>query len=185
MVHTLVSVEEYFDELAHSDIKLEYFDGEIVAMAGAQLPHNILVSNLFGSFIECLKKQGCYVLISDQLVKISELAIFVFPDIVIVCEKPITQKSPNGLDALLNPNIIVEVLSETTELFDRTEKFEAYQKLDTLKEYVLVSSKKQKIEVYKKHTPETWIHQIVKEGKILIGDCEIDVAAVYDRVEFA
>ncbi len=184
MIQTLVSVEDYFDELSNSTIKLEYFNGEILAMAGAQMPHNILVSNLFSSFIECLKKQGCYILVADQLVNIQAVETYLFPDIVIVCEKPITQKSPNGLDALLNPSIIIEVLSDSTELFDRTEKFEAYQKIESLKEYVLVSSKKQKIEVYKKHTPETWTHQMAKEGTIRIGECELDVAAVYDRVDF-
>jgi Uma2 family endonuclease len=115
---------------------------------------------------------------------IPDVEVFTFPDIVIVCEKPIIQKSPNGLDALLNPTIIVEVLSDSTELYDRSEKFEAYQKIESLKEYVLVSSKKKKIKIYKHNSAETWIHQMAKEGEIRIGEFEIDLAAVYDRVEF-
>ena len=184
MVATLTSIEDYFLELAHSEVKMEYFNGEVVAMAEAQLPHNILVSNLFASFINCLKNQGCYILVADQLVAIPDLQTFTFPDIVIVCKKPITQKSPSGLDALLNPTIIIEVLSDSTELYDRTEKMEAYQKIESLNEYVLVSSKKKKIEIFRRNSPDTWIHQIIKEGKIKIGACDIDIDAVYDRVEF-
>lgn len=184
MTTTLVSVEEYLHELAHSDVKLEYLNGEIVAMAGAQPAHNIAVINLIIAFGECIKKHGCLMMNADQLVHIQATDSFTFPDVVIVCQKPLYQKSPSGLDALLNPTIIVEVLSDSTELYDRSEKFEAYQKIESLKEYVLVSSKKKKIEVYKRNSAETWLHQMTKEGKISIGECEIDLDAIYERVEF-
>ena len=184
MATTLTSIEDYFLELTHSDVKLEYFNGEVVAMAGAQPAHNIAVTNLIIAFGECIKKHGCLIMNSDQLVTIEAVETFTFPDIVIVCDKPLYKKSSNGLDALLNPTIIIEVLSDSTELYDRTEKMEAYQKIESLNEYVLVSSKKKKIEIFRRNSPETWLQQIVKEGKISIGECDIDLDAVYDRVEF-
>ncbi|MFN4144408.1 MAG: Uma2 family endonuclease [Runella sp.] len=182
MVGTLVSVEDYFDLLQKSENKLEYYAGEVVAMAGAQPSHNIVVANILGEFFACLKKQGCLLMTSDQLVKIEQCQIYTFPDLVVVCDAPVYEKSPTGLEALLNPTIIVEVLSDATEMYDRSEKLECYQTLSSLKEYVLVASKKKKIEVFQRNQQDEWIHRIYKAGRLRIGDCEIDLEAIYDRV---
>ena len=184
MVRTLVSVQDYFELLRDSDLKLEYYAGEIVAMAGAQPSHNIITANILGEFFACLKKQGCLIMSSDQLVKIEKCQIYTFPDLVIVCEMPIYEKSPNGLDALLNPTIIVEVLSDSTEMYDRSEKLEYYQTLPSLQEYVLVASKKQKVEIFRKNQQAEWVHRVYKIGKFTIGSCEIDLDLIYDRVSF-
>ena len=184
MATTLVSVGEYFQMLQESDVKLEYHAGEIVAMAGAQPAHNVVVANLLGEFFQCLKKQGCLIMSSDQLVKIEQCDIYTFPDLVIVCDAPIYEKSPSGLDALLNPTIIVEVLSDSTELYDRSEKQDCYRTLSSLQEYILVASKKKKIEIFRKNQSDEWVHQIIKTGKLTIGNCEIDIDLIYDRVVF-
>lgn len=185
-VNTTLSIAEYFDILAQSEVKLEYHDGEIVAMAGAQPIHNIIISNLIAEFVFCLKKQGCIVLSSDQLIRIEQCARYTFPDVVIVCKEPHYEKSSRGLDALLNPTIIVEVLSDSTELYDRGDKFECYQTLDSLEEYVLVSSKKKKAEVFKRNAPNEWIHRIYNEKNpiLKIGTCEIDIEEIYRKVDF-
>lgn len=184
MVMTLVSVQDYFELLRESDVKLEYHAGEIVAMAGAQPGHNIAAVNTLLAFGECLKKQGCLIMSSDQLVKIEQCEIYTFPDLVIVCDAPVYEKSPGGLDALLNPTIIIEVLSDSTELYDRSEKLECYQTLSSLQEYVLVASKKKKVEVFRKNQNAEWVHHVYKSGKLSIGNCEIDIEAIYDRVAF-
>ncbi|MEZ4905868.1 MAG: Uma2 family endonuclease [Spirosomataceae bacterium] len=184
MVNTLVSVADYFQLLQESDIKLEYHAGEIVAMAGEQPAHNIVAANILGEFFQCVKKQGCLIMSSDQLVKIEQCDIYTFPDLVVVCEPPIYEKSPNGLEALLNPSIIVEVLSDSTEIYDRSEKLECYQTLTSLKEYVLVASRKQKVEIFRKNENEEWVFQVYKTGKLPIGSCEITLASIYDRVTF-
>ena len=94
---TLVSKEEYFEELLKSDVKLEYHAGEIVAMAGAQFSHNRINSNLVFLLETCLREGKCMVLSSDQLVKVEACEKYTFPDLVIVCQEPILEKSLKSL----------------------------------------------------------------------------------------
>lgn len=181
---TLVTKEEYFEELLKSDVKLEYHAGEIVAMAGAQAPHNIVAGNLHGELFACLKKAGCMIVGSDQLIKVEACERYTFPDLVIVCQEPIYEKSPNGLDALENPEIIIEVSSDSTELYDRSEKFECYQTLKSLKEYVLVASKKKQVEVFRRYNENEWILHIYseKDNLVKIGTCEVLLDDIYNKV---
>lgn len=173
----VASVEEYFDLLHDSEEKIEYYDGEIVAMSGSQPIHNVITVNLTAEFVFCLKKQGCLILNSDQLISIGHRGPYVFPDIVVVCEKPMYEKTKRGLKALLNPKIVVEVLSDSTEAHDRGNKLEYYRTLQSLENYVLVSTKKKKVEVYLKSDSDGWLHSLYNELKpvIRIGDCEIDL----------
>ena len=157
---TAVSVEEYFDLLYDSEEKLEYYDGEIVAMSGAQPNHNIITVNLTVEFVLCLKKMGCIVLNSDQLISIGPRGPYVFPDVVVVCEKPLYEKTKRGLKSLLNPKIVVEVLSDSTEAHDRGNKLKYYQTLASPDNFVLVSTRKKKVEVYHKNDSGGWLHRI-------------------------
>jgi len=183
----LVSVEEYFFMLEKSDVKLEYRAGKVVAMAGAQAPHNIIAMNFAGELFACLKKAGCQIVGSDQLVKIEACNRYTFPDLVIVCQKAIYEKAKNGLDALENPEVIIEVASESTELYDRTDKFKCYQTLESLKEYVLVASTKKQVEVFRRHNPTEWIlHIYDKNDKLVkIGNCEVSLDDIYNNIEMA
>jgi Uma2 family endonuclease len=183
----LVSIEEYFYMLEKSDVKLEYRAGKVVAMAGAQAPHNIIAGNMFGELFACLKKAGCIIVGSDQLVKIEACKRYTFPDLVIVCQKAVYEKNKNGLDALENPEVIIEVASESTELYDRTDKFKCYQTLESLKEYVLVASTKKQVEVFRRHNHNEWILHIYDENDKLvkIGNCEVSLDDIYYNVEMA
>jgi Uma2 family endonuclease len=186
LVETLISKEEYFDLLIKSDVKLEYHDGEVVAMAGAQPAHNTIGANLNGELFQCLKKAECLILTSDQLIKIEDCRKYVYPDLVIVCKNPVYEKSPNGLDALLNPEIIIEILSDSTELFDRSTKFECYKTLESFKEYILVSTNKKQVEVHKKLNENEWIERTFteKDVSLKIGNCEILLEDIYRKVGF-
>jgi len=183
---TLVTVEEYFELLQKSDVKLEYTSGEIIAMAGAQPTHNIISINIAAELLNCLRSKGCRVLSSDQLIRVESCEKYTFPDLVIVCEQPIYEKSPNGLAALLNPEIIVEVLSDSTESYDRTEKFDCYKTIPSFREYILVSSKKKRIEVHKKLNEAEWLSRVYsdKDETVKIDECEILLANIYYTVEF-
>ncbi|MFN3847893.1 MAG: Uma2 family endonuclease [Spirosomataceae bacterium] len=180
-----VTEEEYFALLKDSVEKLEYHDGEVVAMAGASLPHNIIASNLIKLLGNCLEDGDCLVLNSDMLVHLAECYKYVFPDVVIVCKEPILTNR-YGLDVLENPEIIIEVLSDSTELFDRTEKFDCYKQIETVREYILVSSKKKKIEVYQRTPEDEWLlHDYTEKDKeVRIGDCIIDFDSIYRKVTF-
>jgi Uma2 family endonuclease len=184
---TQVTHEEYFDLLTKSDVKLEYQAGEILAMAGAQPAHNIIAANLIGEFVHCLKRKGCIVFASDQLIKIEKCDRYAFPDLVIVCDKPVYEKSPQGLNALENPEIIIEVLSDSTMDYDRSEKFDCYKTIPSFREYVLVSSKQKKIEVNKKLSDAEWLSHTYKndDEKVVIGDCVILLEDIYNKVELA
>ena len=181
---TLVTHEEYFDLLAKSEVKLEYHSGEIVAMAGAQPAHNRICVTLSTALENCLGDGECMVLNSDQLIKVNKCDKYTFPDVVIVCRKPIYEKSPGGLDALENPEIIIEVLSESTGSYDRLEKFDCYKTIPSFREYVLVSSKKKKIEVIRKLSDAEWLsHTYAHEDTAVIGSCSILLEDIYNKVE--
>lgn len=185
IAETTISVEDYFTQLAESDVKLEFHDGEVVAMAGAKPKHNIITSNIFGELYACLKSKGCLILTADQLVHVAECKKYVFPDLVIVCQKPIFEASPRGIDALINPEIIIEVLSDSTMAYDRTEKFDCYKTIPSFREYVLVSSDKKQVEVVKKLRKDEWLSRTYTDAKatVTIDECEILLEEIYSKIE--
>lgn len=196
---TLISVEEYLRNEATAKYKSEYRAGvvmpvhretnelgEVVAMAGARPPHNLLVAKLLRLLGNCLEDTDCLVYSSDQLVHIPECEEFVYPDITVVCQSPKYIKSPQGLEALQNPTIIVEVLSKSTAEYDRTEKFRCYRTLPSLTQYVLVSSTEPLIETYTKQTDaDHWLLTITNELEkpVQMGDCEFLLQDIYRKID--
>lgn len=185
-----VSEEDYFALLRESTEKLEYHDGEVVAMAGAKLPHNLIASNLIRLLGNCLLDSECLVLNSDQLVHMAECYKYVFPDVVIVCQEPVLSER-HGLDVLENPEIIIEILSDSTELFDRTgtpaaKKFDCYKQIASVREYVLVASKKKKIEVFRRTEANEWLlHDYLPPDKtVQLGKCTLLLEDIYRKVGF-
>ena len=183
---TAFPLEDYFKILEESDVKLEYHDGEIVAKAGAQPQHVHIQSNLQGNFFACLRGKGCSILTSDLLVKAGTCNNYYYPDLVIVCQKEIYSRNLYGINALENPEIIIEILSPSTELFDRTRKFDCYKTIEGFKEYVLVDSTKKQIEIITKLSEAEWLSHtyLEKDKAIRINGCEILFDEVYDKVEF-
>ncbi len=184
---TKVTHEEYFDLLAKSDVKLEYHAGEIVAMAGAQPAHNLILGNITIELGYCLKKKGCLVYPSDQLVRVEKCDKYTFPDLVIICKKPVYKKSSRGLDSLENPEIIIEVLSDSTERYDRLEKFDCYKTISSFREYILISSKKKKIEIIRKLNESEWLSHIYTNGdeSVVIDNCSILLDDIYVGTEIS
>ena len=183
---TIISVEDYLANEVTAEQKSEYHAGEVRMMSGATWNHNVIVARLITKLTQCLEKKGCVVLPSDLLVHIPECEKFVYPDITIVCNKPQLQKHPrSNLDALLNPTVILEVLSESTQLVDRTEKFDCYKKITNLKEYVLVGSQKAQIEVFRRQS-NGWLLNTASNlsETIDILGCDIALTEVYDGVTF-
>ena len=171
---------------AGSGIALFPPNNDIMAMSGAKPAHNLIAANLVGEFILCLKKLGCAVYTSDQLVRIEACDCNTFPDVIILCQEPQYVKTKRGLDALTNPKVIVEILSDSTEPYDRGEKYECYQTLESLQEYVLVSVKKRKVEVFARNTLYEWMQRIYndKNPHVKIGNCEIELTDIYRMVNF-
>jgi Uma2 family endonuclease len=133
----------------------EYFDGEMFAMAGASEEHCLAKDNLASETRSALKGRFCRVVTSDMRVKVDATGLYTYPDIVIYCDKP--KFEDNVFDTLLNPRALVEVLSDSTEKYDRGAKFQHFRQIASLEEYVLVSQVKPLIERYARQPDGTWV----------------------------
>ncbi|MCG9126591.1 Uma2 family endonuclease [Candidatus Poribacteria bacterium] len=145
-VHTLLTPEEYISAERKATLKREYLSGERVAISGASLEQNLITMNTATSLYNQLINQRCMVFTSDMRVGIDSGDAYLYPDVSVVCDRP--RFEDDVLDTLLNPIIVIEVLSPSTETYDRGEKAERYKKLDSLKEYVLISQDRHNVEHY-------------------------------------
>ena len=182
-----ISPEEYLAMERDSLEKHEYFDGEIFQMAGSSNEHNIITSNIIISLGSQLKKRNCQVYSPDMRVHIPKTGLYTYPDISIVCGK--TQLLPDAnLDTLTNPILIVEVLSSSTEGYDKGAKFDNYRSLESLREYVLVSQDAKKVIRYTKQTDGSWILVDFIGDKTEIElfsiECRLTMDDIYDKVDF-
>ena len=179
-----ISPQEYFEQLAKSEVKLEYHAGEVVAMMGASKNHNLLVANILGELYPCLKHKNCILLPSDMLIKLPACERYVFPDITIVCEE-VKYEKHKGLDVLLNPTIIIEVLSASAAAYDSHEKMECYFTLESLQEYWLIDSESISVKSYKRTTENDWILHLSKnpDEVLKIGECEVLLKDIYLKTD--
>ncbi len=149
-----VTVEEYLSLERQNQDRHEYLDGEIFAMGGASWNHGLLVGNVFASLHAQLQGGSCFVQTSDLRVRIPATDLFTYPDVVVVCGEP--QFDDSELDTLLNPTLIVEVLSKSTEDYDRGRKFAHYRTVDSLAEYVLLAQDKVHAERFTRQAKNRW-----------------------------
>jgi len=153
--------EEYLDMEEKSDVKHEYIDGYIYelhgtqAMAGATDAHVTITGNAFAMIRSHLRGSGCRVYISDMKARIESARRFYYPDIVVTCDPRDTQTQTYKCF----PKLIIEVISSSTEAFDRGDKFADYQQLESLEEYILVSAKRQRIECFRRNLEGLWVLQ--------------------------
>jgi Uma2 family endonuclease len=147
--------EEYLQIEEKSDIKHEYIDGYIYAMAGALEPHVTIALNLATLLRNHVRGSGCRVYISDMKARIEKQNRYYYPDVMVTCD--VRDKQTPAYKQFLC--IIIEVLSDSTEAFDRGDKFDDYQQIETLKEYVLINTKRQKIDIFRRTKEGLWILQ--------------------------
>src|SRR5260370_1342730 len=121
---TYISTEEYLRRERQAEYKSEYLNGEIFAMGGASEVHNLIAGNIFGELRQQLKERSGRVYISDMRVKVHSVGLYTYPDVVIVCGEP--EFEDNEFDTLLNPTVLIEVLSKSTERYDRIAKTSYY-----------------------------------------------------------
>ena len=149
-----ISVEEYLEMENASPEKHEYYKGEVFAMSGAKVSHNIISKNLFGNLFAKLKGKKCQPYGSDVRIHILSNTLFTYPDISVICGEVITLNNDDY--NVLNPVIIFEVLSASTKNYDRGEKFKLYRDIPTLKEYILVDSESLHIEAFRLNEKNHW-----------------------------
>ncbi|TRW95831.1 Uma2 family endonuclease [Candidatus Methylobacter oryzae] len=180
---TYYTAEEYLMLERSAEIKSEFHDGQIYAMTGASREHNLIAFNIGRELGNQLKKRPCEAYLSDMRVKAAEARSYHYPDIVVVCDKP--QFEDAHVDTLLNPTLLVEVLSPSTEAYDRGGKFAHYRKIPTLREYLLVTQDRPSIERYLRQG-DAWILTEATELDAAIPlqsiDCVLSLREVYDKV---
>ena len=176
--------EEYLQLESNSDLKHEYFNGEILAMAGATDTHVTIALNMAILLRNHLRGSGCRVYISDMKVRIETKNRFFYPDVMVTCEARDRENSTYKEF----PRLIIEVLSDSTEAFDRGDKFADYQSISSLEEYVLINTKKARIECFRRTDDGMWLLQFYEIDKINFAltsvKFEEKIEEVYQEVDF-
>ena len=178
--------EEYLARERKALDKSEYRDGQIYAMPGASHEHNVIMGNTFAELHIQLRDRTCIVYPSDMRVKVSSTGRYTYPDVVVVCDEP--RFDDSHFDTLLNPTVLIEVLSPSTAAYDRGEKFASYQKLDSLCEYVLISQDSVCVEHYLRQEQDwdlTEFRSLDDVFSLVSIGCELSLQAIYAKVQFS
>ena len=181
-----MTAEEYLALERQASYKSEYFNGEVFAMSGASRRHNLISLNIGAELRAQLKQRPCEVYTSDMRVKISRTGLYTYPDVVVVCEEPTFEDA--DVDTLLNPTLLVEVLSKTTEDYDRGGKFEHYRTLTSVQEYLLVAQERCHVVHYTHQPDNTWLLAETSDIHAHIHlpslGCDLALSEVYAKVHF-
>ena len=174
-----LSATEYLAWEREQATRHEFHRGGVFAMAGGSLRHNALSSSVNAALHAALRARGCVVLTSDQRVGVEPGERYVYPDVTVVCGPIALAPAPSAVIA--NPTMVVEVLSSSTEQYDRGLKWEGYQGMESLTDYVLVSQSEPRIEHYRRQSSGGWLYRSIGPGGrvSLSGGCELDVDAIY------
>jgi Uma2 family endonuclease len=188
--YTHVSEADYLALDKASEMKLEYIDGSVYAMAGASENHIDIVTTLTALLYRPVRQGGCKLYQNDMRVQVNGLGRYVYPDLSIVCGQP-QFREDTKLATLLNPTLIIEVLSEATELYDRTTKFHSYQQIDVLQGYMLVAQDGPRIECFTRSADDSnaWIltqaTELADSIRLPVIDLALQLADVYEQITFA
>jgi Uma2 family endonuclease len=179
------TVEAYLAFEATSEIKHEYYAGEMIAMSGASPNHDYIKGSTFAQLFNQLRKRPCSVFTNDIRVQVSKIQ-YVYPDVTVVCGTP--SFNDNNPPSLLNPTVLIEVLSPSTQDYDRGVKAEGYRALAGLKEFLLIAQKRCHIAHYVRHSDQQWLVTDVTHLDAVIElqslQCTLSVAEVYEKVTF-
>ncbi|MCB0080797.1 MAG: Uma2 family endonuclease [Caldilineaceae bacterium] len=182
----LYTVDEYFALEAESDERNEYHAGQIYAMAGGSFNHEVINGNIFAALHRSAHSKGCIAFGSNMKIRMDTHDLYSYPDAMLICGKP--QFQPNRTDVIVNPRLIVEVLSKSTESYDRGKKFEFYRSLPSFQEYLLVDQHRVQLELYYRvgigHWDLTIVDQIDAVITLRTMDLELPVRAIYEQVEW-
>jgi Uma2 family endonuclease len=180
------SLEEYFELDKNAEGNFEYFDGEIFEMSGVSPSHARIERNLLVKTSPQAFKNGCEAFPSNLRVRVPMLPTYRYPDLTVACGK-VEFVEIGGLQCLVNPSLIVEVLSESTERYDENEKFRQYKSIESFVEYLLISSTEKVVMLYQKHNGRFWLRSDYETGEsfhLNTLDFDINVEDLYQGVEF-
>jgi Uma2 family endonuclease len=183
---SFLTPEQYLEFERASEFRHEYYNGEVVAMSGAREAHTLIAGNIFASLKAQLRGHGCRVYMVDMRVRTTASGAYTYPDVVAACGH---REFLDGIrDTLLNPTVIFEVLSPSTERHDRTRKFRYYKTIDSLQQYVLVAADSASLDVFTRPVEGdwTWKNALGLEETLEIASigCRLALSDVYEDVEF-
>ena len=181
------SLEEYLEADYNSEEKLEFWNGEVWSMSGASFAHNIIVRNVGTEFDLRLREKGYHSFPSDMRVKIPEYPPYRYPDLTALCGKPEIVKLGKQ-DLLANPQLILEVLSDSTEAFDRGDKFTYYKSIPSFSEYILIAQHRPHVTQFVKHE-NFWMqkefNQLSETVDCQTVPCQLKLSEIYRGVTFS
>jgi Uma2 family endonuclease len=181
------TLEEYAELEKSSEEKFEFYDGHVWCMAGASKTHERIVGNTITALNNALRGRGCGVYSSNLKVKVPAYPPYRYPDVTALCGEEIFENLL-GLDVLVNPSLIVEVLSDSTKSFDIGDKFTYYKSIESFTEYLLIDQDKPHVVLYTKQSADAWLHREFNslDDRFYIPSlaCEIAAAGIYENVEF-
>lgn len=182
---TRYTPEQYLEIERAAAFRSEYISGDMVAMSGASRPHNVISGNLHAALHNALELQPCEVYMNNMRVNVG--AAFFYPDVVVAC--PEIQLLDDHADTLLNPTVIIDVLSPSTEAYDRGEKFARYSEIPSLQDYILVSQDRCRIEQFARQSGGKWLLSVFTTPESIVDlsaiGCDLKVANAYRKVAFA
>jgi Uma2 family endonuclease len=185
--HPRITPEEYLAIERAAEFRSEYYNGEMFAMSGGSFPHVSIIGNLAAELRGALKGRGCVVGSSDLRVRVSPEGLYTYPDVVVVCGDP--KFADDQKDTLLNPMLLAEVLSPSTEGHDRGFKSTQYRQIESLQVYALVSQTEPRIEVYNRQSAGDWLLSefagLDRQCRFRALECEIPLSEIYLQVKFA
>jgi Uma2 family endonuclease len=179
-----ISPQEYLALERKADYKSEYLHGEVFAMTGASRKHNLIAVNIASALEQELRSKPCEVYANDMRVKVTAAGLYTYPDVAVVCGEP--KFEDESFDTLQNPTLLIEILSKSTERYDRIAKSDYYRKLDSLAEHLLVAQEEYRIEQYSRQPDGHWLLEVTSslEGVVDLRslDCSLALTRVYNKV---
>lgn len=181
------TLEEYLELDKNSEEKYEYFDGEVFAMAGGSPNHARLGFDIGTLFSQKLRGRGCEAFNSDMRVKVPDARPYRYPDVSVVCGEPVFEEL-NGQEMLVNPVLIVEILSPSTAAYDLKDKFIAYQSIDSFREYLVVSQDRPYVIQHIRQSKKRWLRIDIEglDAEVALESINVtlSLSEIYERVKF-
>lgn len=178
-----MTATDYLAWEPQQDLRYEFVWGQVQAMTGGTLFHNLIALNLYSAIRHSVRAQGCRAFVADVKAQVNAAGLYRYPDLMVSCD----DRDRDAPNAIRFPKLIVEVLSPSTEGIDRGDKFAEYRQLDTLEEYVLVSAEKISVECFRRGEGSFWLYRAYGEGEEFTLESIAftgPVAQVYDDVAF-